>query len=329
MMDQASEQDYQSLLVNPDPEFVQARVFDTPKNVRYPATRQTIEPSEKFLPGTGERKDEFCGRVRYMAVCIENPDHIKIPVGHSCNRPVCPICWSRWCHRGADAIGSKISGWRKLAGSPAPCHVVVSPPPGTFPEDTLTRVMLKDFYRLAAYAGLVAGSVIVHHWRIKAGTVIDPDSKTAWEWVRKRADWRDLVVWSPHFHVIGFGHLMKSRDFEKETGWIYKNKGALWSRDDVEAVAYYALSHAAIEERRKASTDFGFMHSKHVKVKFRWAESSLMRCPVCGGELHYMHPNSDKPDKYTAVFSQQSKIEYVWRKGPPLGPGPNVPVPGS
>lgn len=60
--------------------------------------------------------------------------------------------------------------------------------------------------------------------------------------VLDRPDWRYNVKFSPHSHLMAFGHLINAEEYNKrKTGWIYINYGTVYSAG---GLTKYLLSHA-------------------------------------------------------------------------------------
>jgi hypothetical protein len=309
----------------------------------YPATVPVIT-LKTFLPGTGKQTSEWCGQIRAYAVCSSGEDHIRIPVrGNNCGDPGCPICWPRWATRGADRIGDSATGFREAAKEagkslPWPNHVIWSPPPGKIKQKEenewknaegakrLRNLLMKGFYQVAGPAGSYAGVAIPHLVRIKEEYKLTVHQKAQelktkhWEAVKSFSDWDDMVYFSPHVHSVSYGHLQKSNDFHTETGWIYHNKGPLRSREDIECVAFYALSHSLIIPGTQAPIRYGLMQSKTLRLIEHGTIRISCTCPVCGSPLVKEYLNME--GLTMATTDEVTRTRIMNRYALLLGAGP-------
>lgn len=241
------------------------------------------------LPGQGEASGR-CGEMGPVGFC-DSAGHIEFGA-HRCQRRECPDCWSsQWAGPRTVNVASRLAAARTVAGSAAgkrAIHAVVSPPPGDVPNT------IAGFYQgrrraneIAKEHGIRGGVVVAHGYR---PTVDAKDEyregapeKKVWRWIREHErPWRELVAWSPHYHVIGLadresldpstgqpGHIEPGDD--RADGWIFKNirsldryngPGDMEGMEDMVGVVRYLLSHATFpaDENRQAVTWFGALH---------------------------------------------------------------------
>jgi hypothetical protein len=155
------------------------------------------------FPGTGEKKDEYCGEIKGWKVCSNNPIHFKRPRVHSCNRRECPICYSYWINQAVrDRILPRMEGFEdalrgehlKRWGRPGKVwparHFSISPPDHAvsrmvensiefvvksgnedYMRENLPGVFLDELMQQSYVAlektGLQGAVVIPHFYRIK------------------------------------------------------------------------------------------------------------------------------------------------------------------
>lgn len=211
------------------------------------------------LPGGGEAHGD-CGSKRYRG-CLHVDDH---PAGlrgrkaglayvevykKSCHRAACPQCWPDWrereIRRALHRFGSCKSRKRVI-------HVVVSPPSRCW---QLSIEKLRSLaYVSARSAGFKGGCAVLHLYRHER--------------------------FSPHFHVLGHGWIVRTPEVYRRTGWIVKNKGL---RRDLAQTLRYELGHAAVHERLHTLTWFGSM--AYSKFRAPPYEEAGAVCPLCSSPL--------------------------------------------
>ena len=252
---------------------------------------------ENYAPvGRGVKSSDFCGRWTSASVCKNVEGHKgavlggvnytgKIVVKHNhmwCNKSSCPICFARgWSVRGARSIeGRLLEAMNRGLGEVE--HITVSVPVADrdLPESVL-RVKCRDALR---DRGVTGACMIFHGFRIDRA--------------------RECLVWSPHYHALGFieGGFDRCREcvhsrgdcascdgfkgrevrgFEKD-GYLVKVHGR---RRTVFGTAHYQLNHATIRHgvrRFHVVTWFGsvsYRKFKSVKLK---ADAV---CPICQEEM--------------------------------------------
>ncbi len=303
---------------------------------RYPAIRQekaweypapseapTIKPEGRVLPGTGMVKDQFCGEVRSVAVCSANPvDHEKRKIRHSCNRLECPICHARTLSRNAEAVGSRVNGYRQalmgqrtidgqqVARPRPPRHGVLSPPmsvinavydrtikaldrkhPDGYTAAAVQQVFIEKFryeaYKALDLLGVDGASVIIHFDRVSdQGKTRYTDAGTddkIWKWIRQQPDFRDLIRLSPHVHLIYYGTSMPTGDFYEASGsWVFKMRREV---EDVPRLASYLLSHAPVINGRVSVTYWGCLSARKLEAVSTYTEKEEVLCETCGSIL--------------------------------------------
>jgi hypothetical protein len=194
----------------------------------------------------------------------------------TCLRAECPTCYEKWAGKGAHKIEYRLSQWR---GSGRVIHLMISVPSRLY---HLSMVELRILaYRVAREIGFFGGSCIVHPFRQRCKICGSPKD-TMTDRCLNCGCGEFLWVFSPHFHLLGYGWILgeKVKELYESEGWISKNLGI---RDSVGATALYQLSHAGIHKNHHTITWFGALAYNKLKVAPEIVESKV--CPLCGGDL--------------------------------------------
>ena len=252
---------------------------------------------ENYVPvGRGVKSSEVCGRWVGLSVCKNVEGHEgkflgvtdctnKVVVRHRhlwCHKSSCPVCFIRgWAVRGAGSIKARLAeGCERGFGSVE--HIVVSVPPA---DRDLSESVLRVKCRKALFdAGVIGGCMIFHGYRID--------------------DERDVLVWSPHYHVLGYieGGYARCRECFRKNNCL-KGCGGLddrrWQgfqkhgyyvrvfdeRETVFGTAHYQLNHATVRigvKRFHVVTWFGCCGNRKFKSESVASENV---CPVCREEM--------------------------------------------
>lgn len=229
--------------------------------------------------------------------CSKDPSHISyIKSGNSCGDPNCPRHWTTWARQAADRIGFRIDGFQKAERSRYPPRKIILSIEDDDPrlktwtvrggEKHAVKKARDHFIKKAAAVGCKGGSMVIHLWRTNDKVPGYLDGVKKWDWVRSQGSrWREFVKFSPHAHIIGYGYLKRqSRDQES---FEYKNMGPLNTRDEIEAVAFYNLSHAPVGPGITAVVYFGCCSYGRLKCVFKTVVHEDEICPECGAVLVY------------------------------------------
>jgi len=240
---------------------------------------------EDFQPvGRGLKRSEFCGSWRSFMVCKNKELHEgkllhgvdctdKVVVRHKhlwCHKSSCPVCFiSGWSLREARAIEGRINEGVRL-GFGKPEHITVSV--GLVDRD-LPEFVMRERSRVALLdRGVIGGCMMFHGYRIDRG--------------------RGVLVWSPHFHTLGFvkhgfdrcrecvhdrGDCASCDGFKRREVRGYAKDGYLVKvhavRKTILGTAHYELNHATIRigiKRFQSVTWFGICsYSKLKSVKLQ------------------------------------------------------------
>jgi hypothetical protein len=157
-------------------------------------------------------------------------------------------------------------------------------------------------------AGLVGGSYIFHHQRqTDAGK------------------WYD----SPHFHVVAYGYLQNTSDFNLESGWIVKNIDGNPNdpdfKRDVFSTFSYLLTHCGLaytqesldsaKPRRRFQVVcwFGLLGNRMLRHDGKPSKvERLLHCETCGEILHEYDVQNGVVDwgRDLGFFSKKIKIHH-------------------
>jgi hypothetical protein len=250
---------------------------------------------ENYMPvGRGVKSSPVCGKWVGLLVCKNVEGHEgkflgvtdctnKVVVRHRhlwCHRSACPVCFIRgWAVRGAGSIkGRLIEGDKRGFGEVE--HIVVSV--SIADRDLPESVLRKRCRKVLLDCGVTGGCMIFHGYRIDRE--------------------REVLVWGPHYHVLGYleGGYSRCRhctggdcyacdglqgEFYKtywDTGYIVR---VMDERETVFGTAWYQLNHSTIRlgvKRFHVVTWFGCCGNR----KFKSANVDVENvCPVCESEM--------------------------------------------
>jgi len=250
----------------------------------------------EFSPvGRSVKTSDWCSKFRGLSVCKDKDAHkghflngvdctnkFVSRIHHFwCKKSSCPVCFIRgWAVRGAKYLVGRLDKASKEFGSIE--HVVCSVPKCDY--DLPYKVMRNKAVEILKSRGVFGGSPIFHGYRVD--------------------DKRGVLVWSPHFHVLGFveggykcwsckrkNNCLKGcggfddrsyNDGFLKDGYIVK---VLPKRKTVFGTAWYQLHHATIKvgiERFHVFTWFGVCAYRNFK---RSDVASEVPCPVCDGAM--------------------------------------------
>lgn len=292
----------------------------------YPAYVQS-EPVAQFLwklPKWGE-KHEGCGDIKTKIGCLDRT-HTKSSraIKFHCFRPECPECYSAWATRDADRAARRLVGGEDLyhqVGYPlGPVrHFVYSPPQDQAIEQIKTEKGFKDLREQAnqviKLSGMKGWTLMFHPWRKKHD---DDGTECSDRWTPGKGECTRSHHWEigPHFHILGYGWIMKSDEFNEQTGWVYKNLGL---RDSVLGTIWYLLTHVGLgyrdEERvfHVLTWNGCISYSTLCKDTIR-PDVEQDHCQECGKVLHEFGPDGDQD---WGEYSRKVKIiRFKLRKYP-------------
>jgi len=238
------------------------------------------------LPATFDSYN-ICGKGHFK-ICP--PDNFVKSFVYHCGRIGCEVCAKRAGSRIAKKIERRITLYglrtQKLSKgrkNPLASHVIESIEPNSeffnYPKEKQNRILKK----MRIIAGISGGCVIDHKWRF---------------------DKSDLMpIFSPHKHLIAFGWIKKnaSQLIKDQLGIdvVYHKvkNGTLRNRVDVFAVAFYQLSHCAVNHRKHSLQWFGNLANNKLSNKtleqykdeeYILQDEEIERskcCPLCNERL--------------------------------------------
>lgn len=203
-----------------------------------------------------------------------------------CYNSLCPTCWGSWASRQKDELVDRLIGGYlayKRCGielgqlnywffsPPQREAIALMQTPGGY------RKLVKWLYRTLEAAGVKAFVYGFHPWRVQhwAKQAFKAVKRKGyeggiWQWLRDNdllTPDKDALVFSPHFHVWGYGYIPCTPDelAEASDGWRYhktptsytitprgdveginSDTGSKLTRDDLEAQTFYVLSHTGV-----------------------------------------------------------------------------------
>lgn len=258
--------------------------------------------------GVGETSHTYCGDVKYVVTCPTDPSHHLQVMKHTCFKWTCPTCYRSTINRASKRVEERIKATSKafqvykLPSLREPAHFTFSLPESMYHQLAFDEGLKKAKAQCLTYAqqvGIVGGLVIFHPYRIKdcykaelshyLKQLPKEQRKGHWHLVRQDAlnlgSWKHYVVYSPHFHLIGFMPklLEKSDSFHKRTQWVYKNITAKSKSKRIETLSgtvFYLLTHAAYIPGKQVVTYFGVSSTNSLSVE-RMKEKELISCEHC------------------------------------------------
>jgi len=315
---------------------VETYTFEEPGLPLYPA----IDPSKNLktelpfnlVPGVGYKSSKTCGEVRSAAACAVEPEHFKREYPLKCGKLTCPVCYPLSIAKTAKMAADRVHGFiDAVRCSPGHTelkkdverwmHVVISPPPQLFDQTDDSAKMCKIGIGIAKQLGLMGGYLIYHPYRINPQyrdmfidmnqALIENDCSTEkfWSFIRRDVlnlgHWTKYLIFSPHYHIVGFGFLMNVQDFHTTSfyglpGWVYKNLNPngidldraynlkdVGYHDHIVAILSYQLDHAAYVPGKRSLRSFGLLRPTFIKKLEEVVLLDVQRaiCPVCSAPV--------------------------------------------
>ena len=210
---------------------------------------------------------------------------------------------------------------------------------GYFNPSMFQELVHIEFKKAIEISGLLGGQWFYHDARIKhpetgadgakAKMMIGREAKRAgvmkddgpawklYQYINGRKNWRDYYRFSPHYHTMAFGHLLEISKFEEAMpGWTYHNKGTVQA---VGGLAFYLMSHVALNEGCRATWPFGRLSHKALTKEQTGIDYVPKTCKICGAPL--VITDSVYPDQVGRELTTKV-IRYTWffrSCGPPGG----------
>jgi hypothetical protein len=240
----------------------------------------------EFLAGNG-REGKNCGKWMTRG-CLDVEDHSAatfsldgVGIGgkeevefykSSCGRLACPVCYEKAAAKEALKIEHRIRSFKIVGRNLKPVHVVVSPPVSAVATSDFEELKRGAFMHAKA-CGVIGGSLIFHHLRKEKEDDFKEDLAEGFSYEKSPASW----YFSPHFHIIGYGWISRTKENYKTSGWVVKNLGV---RKSVRATALYQLSHCAVSPNYHTVVWFGAL--AYNKMKCLPLSREKHECTQCG-----------------------------------------------
>jgi hypothetical protein len=265
-----------------------------------------------------------------------------------CNDPLCPVCYQKFTHRLADGAVERVLGYKEVYPEDPFYHLVMSPP-GT-PRYLNLKQAFAAVVKVFLENGGKAGVFWYHPYRFKPELIWrlrkaqnqwmieNPKKyppgfwKLAREDVLKIGSFEKYLIYSPHFHALASGYLVKSDDFYSKTGgWIYKkvkrdegedrlDKGELvvssaydLSDKDLGRVAHYISSHAGYEWTKHAVRYVGDISYAKLGRKDKKTERVPVVCQKCGAPMVEYGVNQETGELGDATGQEVMEKLITWQ----------------
>ena len=289
-----------------------------------------------LIPGLGHVVSDKCGTVRHICACPED-DFVTLHF-YRCHNYTCPKCYHSAANQAAERVEDRVLGLGsvfRLNGIKTgyPKHIIISPPYGEFHEGDDISFWRKKIYKIALSFGVMGGSVVFHPYRIKNEIkdelslfVGNGDSGGYWELIHENVlgleSWRDYVIWSPHFHVVGFMPKIqiKSNKLYEESGFVYKvvkydNKFKI-PNGKIKVIVNYLLTHHAYDENKTGYTYFGILSYNKSSIIAKEKEIESIKCPLCQSNMQKWMDvkilNDGTIDYTYAIFCGNAEYVRKW-----------------
>jgi len=319
---------------------------------------QIYDPYKELflLPGLGRKPANCIGWVPIKVCGHYNCKYIHFAKGN-CRSPYCPDCHVKWRYRRAQSLFERI--WsHKMQHKSRSGHIVISPPESEYASlknfDDFSS-MFKKAYTLAKDHGVLGGAIVFHPFRLKKGKkhlqlVKEAKQKLGWEkgkfglWkalvTLHRDDWRDFVVFSPHYHILGNYYYIKPGGQESDEGWVIKRIGDHKLPIDNVKNSMYLLSHIGLSlfEHHNNIRWFGKLSTaswslfkadlrirdfidKNVADIFTAVSKQYdngeekFRCPICNTQLIDLQDLNHYVTSFSEEKKQILRFCYEWFSG--------------
>lgn len=284
--------------------------------------REREYPLNWKIPGLGEQTKEKCGCITGAHVCPSGlgAHPVKYQAYH-CKNFNCPVCFpwaaAQAARRSSDRLFGGVQAYKKISKPRAPVnHIEISVPPEQY-DNFEWKEGKAQAIEYAQKIGVSGGYIIPHPGRVhehlkrpilKALKTTGYDKSGYWDGVRRDVlglgSVQAYLKMGPHFHILGYFRIPKkadgsrytSEDFEKETGWTYKNITVARAKktcsrikpetkDSSRGITSYLLTHHLLQRNKDAVTYFGDI-SYNKLGKRESKEKVYNKCPECGEQLY-------------------------------------------
>lgn len=263
------------------------------------------------LPGYGHKTKEICNTVTSADYCPSC--HRTVGLYYHCKKFQCPECYKSAAYQAATRAADYLLGchtaWRAFGKNLGYVnHIELSVPVEQY-QDFNEKKMTEKAIKYSKKIGISGGGLLFHPYRVKKEyrRPIQQAVKAAgkkmgtWDAIKENVlslpSHFDYLVFSPHFHVVGYFKMaQRSNEFYKETGWTYKNIS--WSKGrgsentaGVTKIFSYLLTHHAIHpatelgKKGKQAVHYFGTASKNKVSKETWKEKQYKKC-TCGEQMY-------------------------------------------
>jgi len=271
----------------------------------YPAIVTYSGHHDIVIPGLGQENLKLkCGALLGFTIC-RNCGKLSTYVDH-CESVYCPVCSSRVMRRSVKNATQRLHGFMRLNDLRVnPRHYVVS---GKGWDEMTYKQVVESWHNIRKrHLPMLSGVAVFHPYRIRdeiKGRLRDLDDSGYhgfWDAVKADAlglgDFFEYVVWSPHYHVLGWGKLPRSDWLYIKTGIVYKTKSTrsfefvpvadgFGYTSDVMRTLSYLVTHAGVntEQKRHVLISGIGACSKNRLKETEYADYTVKKdifCPKC------------------------------------------------
>ena len=212
-----------------------------------------------------------------------------------CFRADCEYCWLNWSYRQASKATKRIEKFESMTNYKVR-HIIISVPQWDYGKDPkVLRKMARD--KLNAV-------MPNEDWNKFGGCIVYHPNRKIWVDSDQRFRW----YYSPHFHVMGFGWTLPTKETnEIRQGWIIETQSNYDDYNKRERSTFqtlsYILTHAGIKKGKQTLTWFGDL--SYCKLSMPKEDYLMGNCPICECKLSNCRPNSEfyfKPPDYKTEF---------------------------
>lgn len=235
--------------------------------------------------GRGKPTNAVCGSFKTAFAC-ECGVSQKI-IKNSCNHLSCCECYKTACSSRSEKIALRMFGISNLINNRL-FHLSINPrrrqywiilsDPFKFMKDVLYPIINRHFK---------GAFILFHLYRLG----VEPS----------------LYI-SPHFHLILATEqkikLIPGKKLFKKYKMIFKNHGELFTFDDVKKVAYYQLSHSALQVGKQAYRYIGKYSNSKYRLQYAKFTEVPLECESCEGLLYEIDGFEITKYHYNSVASR-------------------------
>jgi len=224
------------------------------------------------LPAQGQSKSYCKQWISYGCDNIKQHPRNQHYAEHTlktCKTSSCPKCFESWIGRQGNRSTKRLMKFLEKRRFNFR-HVMLSPPPDKAKNQSYDS--LKKWLQTAMkVANIQIALVVFHPFRFQ-------DKK------------KSMPYFSPHFHLLVYGHITNTTEFYNKTKWNIKNLGNLEKDKDIFTCVRYLLSHAGVKKGTHTVRYLGDISYRKLKVE---KEKVIPHCPYCFLPLKIFSINFD------------------------------------